>query len=80
MQGKGRGEAPAAAGGGKQAEPAYFRRSRKGLRPEPAVCTRPGKRKIPPDKAAWGKEWCMDQSVMGVKTLSLLVSATISVR
>ena len=32
----------AACGGGKQAEPAYFRRSRKGLRPEPAVCTRPG--------------------------------------
>ena len=33
---------PAAAGGGKQAEPACFRRSRKGLRSEPAVCTRPG--------------------------------------
>ena len=39
-----------------------------------------GIKKNPPDKAARGKEWCMDQSVMGVKTLSLLVSATISVR
>ena len=51
-----------------------------GLRPGPRTLQRAAQRKPPRTTAARGELLCRDQSVMGVKTLSLLVSATMSER
>ena len=51
-----------------------------GLRPGSRTLQRAAKRKPPRTTAARGELLCRDQSVMGVKTLSLLVSATMSER
>lgn len=80
--GEGRGAAPAAppqGGGGKRAAGTLRRRSRRAAPrfPHPAA-GRP--KKTAPDNGCRGELLCRDQSVMGVKTLSLLVSATMSER
>ena len=51
-----------------------------GLHPGARTLQRAAKRKPPRTTAARGGLLCRDQSVMGVKTLSLLVSATMSER
>ena len=51
-----------------------------GLRPGSRTLQRAAQRKPPRTAAARGELLCRDQSVMGVKTLSLLVSATMSER
>ena len=51
-----------------------------GLRPGSRTLQRAAQRKPPRTTAARGELLCRDQSVMGVKTLSLLVSATMSER
>ena len=51
-----------------------------GLRPGSRTLQRAAKRKPPRTTAARGGLLCRDQSVMGVKTLSLLISATMSER
>lgn len=51
-----------------------------GLRPGSRTLQRAAQRKPPRTTAARGELLCQDQSVMGVKTLSLLVSATMSER
>lgn len=51
-----------------------------GLRPGSRTLQRAAQRKLPRTTAARGELLCRDQSVMGVKTLSLLVSATMSER
>lgn len=51
-----------------------------GLRPGSRTLQRAAKRNPPRTTAARGELLCRDQSVMGVKTLSLLVSATMSER
>lgn len=51
-----------------------------GLRPGSCTLQRAAQRKTPRTTAARGELLCRDQSVMGVKTLSLLVSATMSER
>lgn len=51
-----------------------------GLRPGSRTLLRAAQRKPPRTTAARGELLCRDQSVMGVKTLSLLVSATMSER
>lgn len=51
-----------------------------GLRPGSRTLPRAAQRKPPRTTAARGELLCRDQSVMGVKTLSLLVSATMSER
>lgn len=51
-----------------------------GLRPRSRTLQRAAQRKPPRTTAARGELLCRDQSVMGVKTLSLLVSATMSER
>lgn len=51
-----------------------------GLRPGSRTLQRAAQRKPPRTTAARGELLCRNQSVMGVKTLSLLVSATMSER
>ena len=51
-----------------------------GLRPGSRTLQRAAQRKPPRTTADRGELLCRDQSVMGVKTLSLLVSATMSER
>lgn len=51
-----------------------------GLRPGSRTLQRAAQRKPPRTTAARGELLCRDQSVMGVKTLFLLVSATMSER
>lgn len=51
-----------------------------GLRPGSRTLQRAAQRKPPRTTAARGELLCRDQSVMGVKALSLLVSATMSER
>lgn len=51
-----------------------------GLRPGSRTLQRAAQRKPPRTTVARGELLCRDQSVMGVKTLSLLVSATMSER
>ena len=51
-----------------------------GLRPGSRTLQRAAQRKPPRTTAARGELLCLNQSVMGVKTLSLLVSATMSER
>ena len=51
-----------------------------GLRPGSRTLQRAAQRKAPRTAAARGGLLCRDQSVMGVKTSSLLVSATMSER
>ena len=51
-----------------------------GLRPGSRTLQRAAQRNPPRTTAARGELLCRDQSVMGVKTLSLLVSATMSER
>ena len=51
-----------------------------GLRPGSRTLQRAAQRKPPRTTAARGELLCRNQSMMGVKTLSLLVSATMSER
>lgn len=81
--GEGRGAAPAAPCGGRREacrRHAAAGGTPAGLRPGSRTLQRAAQRKPPRTTAARGELLCRDQSVMGVKTLSLLVSATMSER
>lgn len=81
--GEGRGAAPAAPlrGGRREACRRHaLGGGAAGLRPGSRTLQRAAQRKPPRTTAARGELLCRDQSVMGVKTLSLLVSATMSER
>ena len=80
--GEGRGAAPAAPRRGATGSVPQARcgGGAAGLRPGSRTLQRAAQRKPPRTTAARGELLCRDQSVMGVKTLSLLVSATMSER
>lgn len=80
--GEGRGAAPAAPrrGAAGSVPQARCGGGAAGLRPGSRTLQRAAQRKPPRTTAARGELLCRDQSVMGVKTLSLLVSATMSER